>query len=133
MKITITNGEIENFINALASPESFRNNVSVKVSDALDWAVRVNLKTMNSRYEIYNEARREIGQEFVNNGKVEGDYVKPEFLDEYNSRLINLALLKNELEFDTVSRDDFKGLNLSMPERDFLMLMVDETEETPEE
>ena len=129
MKITITNYEIEHFINMLANPESFRNNVAVKLSDDMDWAVRVNLRAMNARYDILNEARQEIGKEFIDAGKVENDQVKEEFRSEYNSRLIRLMMQKNELDFMPIKRADFKGLSLSMPEKDFLMLMVDEDAE----
>lgn len=133
MKVTITNYEIETFINMLANPQSFRNNVSIKLSDDLDWALRVNLKMMNTRYEIINEARQELAKEFIDAGKVENDHVKEEYLGEYNDRMVRLMMQKNELDFTPIKRDSFKGLSLSMPERDFLMLMVDEEAESKEE
>lgn len=132
MKVTITNYEIETAINVLANPESFRNNISVKISDDMDWAIRVNVKAMNDRYSVYNEARQEIGKEFIDAGKVEDNQIKEEFRAEYNNRLIRLAMQKNDLEFTPIKRDDFKGLQLSMPEKDLLMLMVDEEAEKTE-
>lgn len=132
MKVTITNYEIETAINVLANPESFRNNISVKISDDMDWAIRVNVKAMNDRYAVYNEARQEIGKEFIDAGKVEDNQIKEEFRAEYNNRLIRLAMQKNDLEFTPIKRDDFKGLQLSMPEKDLLMLMVDEEAEKTE-
>lgn len=130
MKVTITNIEIENYIVLIGNEKSFRNNIDVKVPFDMDWALRVNLKTMTERYSIYQEARTEIGQEYVKAGKVEedGNRVKEEFIPEFNERMTALAFQKNELEFLPIKKDDFKDLSLSMPERDFLMLMIDMNE-----
>lgn len=133
MKVTIANHEIDTFINMLANPQSFRNNVAIKLSDELDWALRVNLKMMNTRYEIINEARQELAKEFIDAGKVENDHVKEEYLGEYNDCMVRLMMQKNELDFTPIKRDSFKGLSLSMLERDFLMLMVDEEAENKNE
>lgn len=130
MKITITNHEIETFMNMLTNPKAFKNNVAIKFSDELDWNLRVNLKALNNRYEILNEAKQDLAKMFIDAGKVVGDYVKEEYLQEYNEKLINLMMQKNEIEFTPIRREDFKGLPLSMIERDFLMLMVEETSET---
>lgn len=126
MKVTITNYELDTFIKTLSHPESFRNNVAIKISDDLDWALRVNIKALNARFEILNDARQELGQEFINTGKAENNQVKEEYLDEYNRRLFRLMMQKNELDFMPIKRDDYKGLPLSTPERDFLIIMVDE-------
>lgn len=127
MKVTMMNVEIENFINTISSKDSFRNDITVKVSADLDWALRVNLKAMNERFAIFQEARQELGQEFIDDGKVneENNTVKDEFLAEYNERLMGLMTQKNELDLLPIKRDDLKDLKLSMPERDFLMSMVD--------
>lgn len=127
MKITITNHEIETFMNMLANPQAFKNNVAIKFSDELDWNLRVNLKALNNRYEILNEAKQDLAKMFIDAGKVVGDHVKEEYLQEYNEKLVNLMMQKNEIEFTPIRREDFKGLPLSMIERDFLMLMVEET------
>lgn len=132
MKITITNHEIETFVTMLANPQSFRNNISVKFSDEMDWTLRVNLKALNSRYEILNEAKQELAKEFIDAGKVDGDRVKEEYLQEYNDKVIRLMVQKNELDFTAIKRDEFKNLPLSMVERDFLMLMVEESEKSEE-
>lgn len=136
MKVTITNIEIENYIALISNENSFRNNITIKVPFDMDWALRVNLKAMNERYSVYQEARTEIGQEYVKAGKVEedGNRVKEEFIPEFNERMAALAFQKNELEFLPIKKNDFKDLALSMPERDFLMLMVDmDAEETKED
>lgn len=136
MKVTITNVEIENYISLISNENSFRNNITIKVPFDMDWALRVNLKTMTERYAIFQEACNEIGQEYIKAGKVDGDNnrVKEEFIPEFNERMTALAFQKNELEFLPVKKDDFKNLALSMPERDFLMLMVDmDAEETKED
>lgn len=130
MKITITNHEIETFMNMLANPQAFKNNVTIKFSDELDWNLRVNLKALNNRYEILNEAKQDLAKMFIDAGKVDGDHVKEEYLQEYNEKLINLMMQKNEIEFTPIKREDFKGFPLSMIERDFLMLMVEETTES---
>lgn len=136
MKVTITNYELENYIALISNENSFRNNITIKVPFDMDWALRVNLKAMNERYSIYQDARTEIGQEYIEAGKVEedGNRVKEEFIPEFNERMAALAFQKNELEFLPIKKDDFKNLALSMPERDFLMLMVDmDAEETKED
>lgn len=135
MKVTITNIEIENYINLISSKDSFRNDITVKVPFDMDWALRVNLKAMNERYSIYQEARDEIAKEFISAGKAtdDGTRVKDEYIPEYNERITALLLQKNELELTPIKKDDFKNLALSMPERDFLMLMVDMDAETAKE
>lgn len=131
MKVTIKNFELENYINLISSPESFRNNVSVKVPFDMDWALRVNLKTMNERYAVLQEARSDIGKEFIGAGKVDesGERVKEEFLQEFNERMAGVMLQDNEFDFLPIKKKDFKDLSLSMPERDFLMLMADMSED----
>lgn len=131
MKATIKNFELENYINLMNSPESFRNNVSVKVPFDMDWALRVNLKTMNERYALLQDTRSDIGKEFIDAGKVDesGERVKEEFLQEFNERMTGIMLQDNEFDFLPIKKKDFKDLSLSMPERDFLMLMADMSEE----
>lgn len=131
MKATIKNFELENYINLMNSPESFKNNVSVKVPFDMDWALRVNLKTMNERYALLQDTRSDIGKEFIDAGKVDesGERVKEEFLQEFNERMTGIMLQDNEFDFLPIKKKDFKDLSLSMPERDFLMLMADMNEE----
>lgn len=135
MKTTIRNFEIENYFNIVGNEKSFRNNIDIKIPYDMDWALRINLKTMSTRYELVQEARKEIEKDFVDNNKVEedGTRVKPEFLQEFNERINGLMFQSNELEFIPIKKADFKDLPLSMPERDFLMIMVDEEAEKESE
>lgn len=133
MKVKLTNFEIERYINIISSPESFRNNVGVKISAEMDWALRINIKTMTDRFALFNEAREELAQEFIDSGKVDGDMIKEEYIPEYNQRITVLYSQKNELDLATIKSEDIKHLsNLSMPERDFLNLMVEKEPETEE-
>lgn len=133
MKVKLTNFEIERYINIISSPESFRNNVGVKISAEMDWALRINIKTMTDRFALFNEAREELAQEFIDSGRVDGDMVKEEYIPEYNQRITVLYSQKNELDLATIKSEDIKHLsNLSMPERDFLNLMVEKEPETEE-
>lgn len=130
MKKTLRNVEIENILSIIGNPSSFRNNVSVKVPVAVDYAVRVNLKKLNERFEIFNEMRSDIQREFLEAGKVneEKTSIADEYISEYNSRYIPLALQANEFDFQPINKEDFEHMELSMPERDFLMLMIEDEE-----
>lgn len=133
MKVTLMNVEIESILSVISNPTSFRNNVSVKVPMSVDYAVRINLKKLSERYEIFNEMRAEIQREFLEAGKVneEKTNIADEYLEEYNSRYLPLVYQQNEFDFQPIAKEDFEDMVLSMPERDILMLMVedDETEE----
>lgn len=139
MKVMLTNAEIESYLTTLADPKSFRNNINIKMPSAeASWAIRVNLKTLADRHAIYDEARKELGQEFLNNGKVEddGEHVKKEYMNEYVQHIAEIATLKNNLELTAISKKDLDTLlayGLSMPEEDFLMTMTDMTETEEEE
>ena len=130
MKRTLRNIEIENILSIIASPKSFRNNVEIKVPVSVDYAVRVNLKKLNERYEIFNEMRTELQREVVEAGKVneEKTSIADEYLNEYNSKYLPLAYQPNEINFQPINKEDFEHMSLSMPERDFLMLMVEDEE-----
>lgn len=133
MKVKLRNFEIERYLNIAFAPESFRNNVSIKISAEMDWALRINIKAMTDRLELFNNARDDLSREFIDTGKVEGEMVKEEFIPEYNKRLSALYNLMNELEFATIKKDELKKIEfLSMPERDLLNLMVEEEPEMEE-
>lgn len=128
MIVTLTNVEIEHYLNIIANPASFRNNIEVKIPANLDWTLRLNLKKLNEIYGIFVEARNDIQKEFVDAGKADMKLgkIKDEFIGEYNQRYIPLAIQKNELELRPIKYSDFKDIDaLSSPERDFLFLMVD--------
>ena len=134
MKVKLTNFEIEHYMNIIANPMSFRNNVAIKLPAEMDWTLRINLKALKDRYELLASARDDINREFTENGKVEGDIVKKDFVSEYNERMNALFSLVNELEFTRINEDDIKSLDmLSMPERDLLNLMIEENSKTEKE
>lgn len=133
MKVKLTNFEIERYVGIIFAPESFRNNVGVKISAEMDWALRINIKAMTDRLEIFNNARNDLSHEFIDAGKVDGEMVKEEFIPEYNERMSTLYNLMNELDFAPIPKDELKKLEiLSMPERDLLNLMVEKDIRTEE-
>ena len=71
MKVTLTNYEIENFLNVIGHQESFRNNVGIKIPFNLDWALRVNIKKLTDRYSVINDARNDLNKSFLESDKVE--------------------------------------------------------------
>lgn len=139
MKVTLTNAEIESYLNMLADPKSFRNNIAVKMPSAdAGWAIRVNIKTLTDRYGIYDEARKELAQEFLDAGKVEEDkqHIKKEYMNEYVTKFTELASMKNSLELTAIAKKECDAIiaqGLSMPEEDFLMSMTDMTENAKED
>ena len=128
MKKILTNMEIEKYINTISGKDSFRNNTELKISGSLDWSLRVNIKALTDVYSLYNDARNELVQRYINAGKVENDRIKPEFFSEYNKDLVELMSQKNEIEFRKLNVKDFITLPLSMPEKDVLFAMCDDKE-----
>lgn len=125
MKITIRNYELENyFTGVLAEKDCFIKNTSIKLPGEMGWNLRLNLKTLNDRYAIFQEARNEIGQAYVDAGKTEGDMVKPEYAEEYSAAILDLFNQSNELEILPLKKEDVINLAVSMPEQDFLALMI---------
>lgn len=135
MKVTLTNAEIESYLNMLADPKSFRNNIAVKMPSAeAGWAIRVNIKILSDRFSIYDEARKDLGKEFIQNGKVEedGQHIKKEFMGEYVYRLGELAGIHNTMDLTPLSKNDADKIiafGLSLPEEDFIMAMTEEMDE----
>lgn len=127
MKRTIRNVDLEVYIGIINHPNSFRNNVNFKISANVDYVLRVNLKMMNDRYEIFREMRDEIQKEFIEAGKVTEDMsrIADEYLGEYNERYLPLAYQTNVFDFQPIKKEDFERPMLSMPERDLLNLMVE--------
>lgn len=133
MKINITNFELEKALNILNAENSFRNNPAIKLPSALRWAVRVNVKTMMDRYKVYEEARGELGQEFIDAGKVDNDQVKEEYLNEYQIRVAELLFQTNELDISPVKESDYKNRDdLSSPEEDVLIMMTEREKDDKE-
>lgn len=127
MKIIVKNYELENyFTGVLSSKDCFVRNVSIKMPGEMGWNVRLNIKTLNERYSIYQEARNEIGQIYVEEGKTDGDMIKPEYVEEYRAEIMELMNQTNELEILPLKKEDVINLPVSMPEKDLLALMVGE-------
>ena len=138
MKVTLTNYEIENFLNVIGHQESFRNNVGIKIPFNLDWALRVNIKKLTDRYSVINDARNDLNKSFLESDKVEenGVDIKKEYIEEYVSTLSQIMSQKNEFDFETVDSEVLKNPALemlSMPERDFLNIMVKDEDNNEKE
>ena len=128
MKKTVMNLEIEKYLNIISEKDSFRNNTAIKLPGSLDWSLRVNMKKLNEVYELFNEARTELGKKYIEAGKVEDDHVKPEFLQEYNAEIFELMTQKTDIDFRPLKVRDFIELPLSMPEKDLLFSMCEDEE-----
>lgn len=130
MKITLRNTELEAILAIIGNSTSFRNNVSIKIPTSMDYALRVNLKAITNRYEVFNEMRTELQKEYIDAGKIteDGTKIADEYLEEYNEKYLPLAFQVNEIDFQPINKEDFEHLALSMPERDLLMLMTEESE-----
>lgn len=128
MKKTLTNAEIEKYIDIISAQNSFRNNTELKLPGNLDWSLRVNIKALNDIYSLYRDARGDLGQKYISAGKVENDRIKPQYIVEYNKELVELMNQTNELDFRVLKVNDFITLPLSMPEKDILFSMCDEEE-----
>ena len=128
MKKIITNMEVEKYLKIVSAKDSFRNNTALKIPGALDWSLRVNLKKLNEIYALYEEARIELGQRYISEGKVENDFVKPEYKKDYQNDLVELLEQESEIDIRPLKIKDFIDIPLSMPEKDFMLYMCDENE-----
>lgn len=127
MKITIKNYELQHFFTqVLSSKDCFLHNVSIKLPGEMGWNLRVNMKTLRDRYAVFQEAYNEIGQAYVNEGKTDGEMVKPEYVDEYSATITSLLNQVNELDIIPLKKEEVITLPVSMPEKDFLALMIEE-------
>ena len=50
--------------------------------------------------------------------------VKPEYAEEYSAAILDLLNQSNELEILPLKKEDVINLAVSMPEQDFLALMI---------
>lgn len=127
MKKTISNFELENYIRTLSAPESFKNNMQIKLPGSLVFAVRVNLKSMVDRYSVVEEMIKELRDEFVKDEKVEKDIVKHEYVDEWRTRYNEIMFQTSELDLTPIKKEDFENRDdLSWPELDILFWMTEE-------
>jgi len=129
----ITNIAIEEIIDVINDPQSFRNNIHIKIPAKIRYAVRVNEDKINGLYVAYQKERAQIIQDHIaqEHAIVEGDKyrIKPEYIDEVNGELAELASIKNEVEFHTVDKDSMEeflaSVDLSLPEEKVLLLFVE--------
>lgn len=127
MKKTISNFELENYIRILGAPESFKNNLAIKLPASLVFGVRVNLKSMVDRYSVVEEMIKELRDEFVKDDKVEKDIVKHEYVDEWRTRYNEIMFQTSELDLTPIKKEDFENRDdLSWPELDILFWMTEE-------
>lgn len=127
MKKTISNFELENYIRILGAPESFKNNLAIKLPASLVFGVRVNLKSMVDRYSVVEEMIKELRDEFVKDEKVEKDIVKHEYVDEWRTRYNEIMFQTSELDLTPIKKEDFENRDdLSWPELDILFWMTEE-------
>ena len=128
MKKHITNQIVDGFVGTLSTKDSFL--VTTKLPHALRQAIRINLKTLAERLEIYTDGRRDLFKGYVDNGWATADEdgnikFKEEFIPEINKDLYDLAQVDNELEIATVSKDVLESYleknDLTLAEEDVLL------------
>lgn len=128
MKKNISNQNIDGFIATLSAKDSFL--ITTKLPHAVRQAIRINLKTLADRLEIYNDGRREFFERCVNDGWATADEVgNLKFTDEHiadvNRELFELSQVDNELEIATIDKDVLdeylKKNDLTLAEEDVLL------------
>ena len=132
----LKNYEIENFINILNDKTSFRFDLKVKQPPEVRFAVRKNLDKLVEAYKTYDETRKEIIQNIVDDGhgkKSEDELriiVDEDYIPIVNKELLELANLETDIEFMYISKetmDDFlQTVDISTPEEDVLLKFVKE-------
>lgn len=132
----LKNYEIENFLNILTDKTSFRFDMKVKQPPEVRFAIRKNVDSLVDVYKTYEETRKEIIQNIIDDGhgKRSDDgsqiVVDPDFIPIVNKELLELANIETEVDIMCVSQvamDDFlKTVNISTPEEDVLLKFVKE-------
>jgi len=130
MKKTLKNYEIETIITTLNDKNSFKNNITLKLPQDVRQAIRVNMKTLSDRLSIYEEGRRDIITEFVNDGhatiKENGSVdVEKDFVPQFVQQINELAMVENELELESISDESANKImsgDISMAEEDVLIM-----------
>lgn len=129
----ITNNTIEEIINVMNDPNSFRNNVGIKIPAKIRYAIRVNEEKINGLYSAYQKERAQTIQDHIaqDHATIEDNkyHIKPEFIDEVNNELMELASIQNDVSFHMVDKETMEGfldtVDLSVPEEKILLLFVE--------
>lgn len=128
MKKRITNQLIDGFVGTLSAKDSFL--VTTKIPHAIRQAIRINLKTLAERLEIYNEGRRDLFSGYVTNGWATADEegnlkLAEEHIADVNKELYELSQVDNELEIATINKEVLENYlernELTLAEEDVLL------------
>ena len=128
----ITNQIIEEIINVLDDPQSFRNNIDIKIPAKIRFAIRVNEEKLRGLFKAYTDERVNLLRDYIkdNRASIEDGKIKvePEYIDEVNRELTELAVIENEVDIHTVDEEamnEFLGsVDLSVPEERILLMFV---------
>lgn len=134
MKKELMNIEIDNIIAYMNKKDSIIRNPETKLSIKFAWKLRKNLKRLSSIYDTFVQARNEIinyysSDEYstdIGDGKRK---VKDEYLNEYNKKISELCLQKNEVTIDMAKIEDvMPGSNqgLTFEELNILSFMIED-------
>ena len=134
MKKELMNIEIDNIIAYMNKKDSIIRNPEAKLSIEFAWKLRKNLKRLSSIYDTFVQARNEIinyysSDEYstdIGDGKRK---VKDEYLNEYNKKISELCLQKNEVTIDMAKIEDvMPGSNqgLTFEELNILSFMIED-------
>jgi hypothetical protein len=128
MRANITNQNIDAFVSTLTAKDSFL--VTTKIPHAIRQVIRINLKTLYDRLEIYSDGRREFLQKCIEDGWATADdagniKVDEKYIHEVNKNLYELSQVDNELEIATVDKnvleEYLKKNDLTLAEEDVLL------------
>lgn len=129
----LKNSEIETMINVIMEPNSFRNNVSIKIPAKIRYAIRVNLDRLSAFHNAFIQARADIVNGYLERGqaKEEDDKIvfNPEVVEEAKKELSDLFNIENDVDLVLVDKnamDEFlETVALSIPEEQVLLLFTD--------
>lgn len=132
MTKVLSNFEVELFMKTLSEKDNFL--YKTRLPHAIRQALRVNMKLLTERYEIYQEGRSELILSYIKDGKAKqsGDKItfEKDCVDEVNKELIELASVTNEINFEAINKEVLNGYlentDLTLTEEDILLFFCEE-------
>ena len=132
----LKNYELSKAVEILSAEDSIMNNIRIKLPHAFRHALRVNFKAIKDRNDIYKDEIQQIITRYVDEGlatvKENGNV---EFgaghIDEVNTELTELAVVDNDIAFETVPGDMIERIletvDMSIPEENVIRLFAEVT------
>ena len=131
----LKNIEINNIIAVLMASDSVINNPKIKLPHAVRHALRMNIQSINSVFEIYKQEIKDIVDRYVSEGRAtifeNGSFkVKPDAVTDINKEFAELGAVENEVAVEEVDADVMENVlknnDMSMAEEDIFRLFTKE-------